>query len=177
MNVSHTKAIQVLLGIMMAFATSCLLVTNITPKKTSISERKQPNHFMKRHRAAICSLSSEPNLNIISSPQALTKTSSWRFRGHRLEFISALPPGDSSSLPAIILIHGFGANSRHWRFNLQPLSQAGFRVFALDLIGFGMGDKPMNETYTFDTWSDQIRFFIRKLVLWQLCKHQSTIQG
>src|SRR5664279_4443750 len=42
----------------------------------------------------------------------------------------------------VILIHGLGADSRHWAANIGPLSQ-NFHVIALDLIGYGQSDKPL----------------------------------
>ena len=36
-----------------------------------------------------------------------------------------------------MLLHGFGASSDHWRNNAYFLEKAGFRVYSLDLIGFG----------------------------------------
>jgi pimeloyl-ACP methyl ester carboxylesterase len=42
----------------------------------------------------------------------------------------------------VILIHGLGADSRHWAANIGALSQ-NFHVIALDLIGYGQSDKPL----------------------------------
>ena len=39
--------------------------------------------------------------------------------------------------PAVLLLHGFGASSAHWRRCAPLLAARGYRVFALDLIGFG----------------------------------------
>ena len=45
------------------------------------------------------------------------------------------------SKPAVILIHGFGASVEIWQHNILALSK-GYRVYALDLVGFGCSDKP-----------------------------------
>lgn len=37
--------------------------------------------------------------------------------------------------PTILLVHGFGASAYHWRSNIPALVQAGYRVFAVDLLG------------------------------------------
>lgn len=42
----------------------------------------------------------------------------------------------------LLLIHGFGGNSYTWRYLIDPLAQAGYHVWSLDLIGFGQTDKP-----------------------------------
>ena len=42
----------------------------------------------------------------------------------------------------MVLLHGFGASSSHWRHNAAPLTEAGYRVYGLDLIGFGRSEQP-----------------------------------
>ena len=49
---------------------------------------------------------------------------------------------DSGEGPAVLLLHGF-PDSRHlWRHQVGPLVDAGYRVIAPDLRGFGESDKP-----------------------------------
>lgn len=66
---------------------------------------------------------------------------------------------------AIILVHGFGASWGHWRKNIPVLAQ-NYRVFAIDLIGFGASAKPDPQliNYTFETWSNLIADFTREVV-------------
>lgn len=42
--------------------------------------------------------------------------------------------------PVLILIHGFGASVEIWQHNIEPLSKF-YRVYAIDLVGFGRTDK------------------------------------
>ena len=42
-----------------------------------------------------------------------------------------------SGSPVILLIHGLGVNSESWVYQLQPLSDAGFRPIPIDVPGFG----------------------------------------
>ena len=42
----------------------------------------------------------------------------------------------------VVLIHGFPETSHEWRFQMQPLVDAGFAAFAPDVRGFGKTDKP-----------------------------------
>lgn len=58
----------------------------------------------------------------------------------------------------IILIHGFGASIGHWRKNIPVLAAAGYRVFAIDLLGFGGSDKPPLN-YTLELWQALLQDF------------------
>lgn len=58
----------------------------------------------------------------------------------------------------LVLIHGFGASLGHWRKNIPVLAEAGYRVFALDLLGFGGSDKPALD-YTLELWQQQVKDF------------------
>jgi len=49
---------------------------------------------------------------------------------------------DAGAGTAVIFIHGLGASMYAWRKNLAPVIAAGYRVIALDLLGFGSSDKP-----------------------------------
>jgi len=64
----------------------------------------------------------------------------------------------------LVLIHSFspGASSYEWRKNIDNLSQQ-FRVYALDLLGFGLSDHPAID-YTPETFTDLIHDFIREAV-------------
>lgn len=57
--------------------------------------------------------------------------------------------GDESA-PAMILIHGFCASTFVWSDVLVPLSEMGFRVVAVDLLGFGFSEKPEAGEYTIE---------------------------
>ncbi len=64
----------------------------------------------------------------------------------------------------LLLIHGFGpgASSYEWRKNVDALSQD-FRVYVLDLLGFGLSDRPAID-YTAETFADLINDFIREVI-------------
>ena len=49
--------------------------------------------------------------------------------------------GDPNAEEAMLLIHGFGANTNHWRFN-QPVLAKQAPTYAIDLLGFGRSDQP-----------------------------------
>ncbi|MGA1602463.1 MAG: alpha/beta fold hydrolase [Prochlorothrix sp.] len=85
----------------------------------------------------------------------------WQWRGQRIAYQQAGTTG-----PALVLIHGFGASSLHWRKNLEVLGET-HRVYALDLLGFGRSAKPTPNqplSYTFETWGQQVLDFCREVV-------------
>jgi pimeloyl-ACP methyl ester carboxylesterase len=61
-----------------------------------------------------------------------------RMKGDNVE-LSVLDEGEG---PAVLLIHGFPDSARLWRHQIATLTDAGFRVVAPDLRGYGDSDKP-----------------------------------
>ena len=85
----------------------------------------------------------------------------WQWRGFNIGYQQA---GDQG--PAVVFVHGFGANCGHWRKNIPVLAKS-CRCYAIDLIGFGASDKPepnVDVTYTFDTWGQQVADFCKQVV-------------
>ena len=69
----------------------------------------------------------------------------------------------NSGMP-LIFIHGIGAgaSSFMWRKNFDDLAND-FPVYALDLLGFGLSDKPATASYSADLYVDLISDFIREV--------------
>jgi pimeloyl-ACP methyl ester carboxylesterase len=67
--------------------------------------------------------------------------------------------------PPVLFIHGIGAGARAfmWRRNFLPLARD-FRVYALDLLGFGYSEKPPNVPYSADLYVELISDFLREVV-------------
>jgi pimeloyl-ACP methyl ester carboxylesterase len=59
-------------------------------------------------------------------------------------------------------VHGFGASIYHWRHQIPNLSKDR-PVYAIDLLGFGLSDKPLVE-YSAELWRDQVGAFIEEVV-------------
>jgi len=59
----------------------------------------------------------------------------------------------------LVLVHGFGASIGHWRKNIPVLAAGGYKVFALDLLGFGRSDKPIDLTYELELWQRLLKEF------------------
>ena len=66
--------------------------------------------------------------------------------------------------PPLVFIHGVGAGSSSfmWRKNFDVLSRD-FQVYAVDLLGFGLSDKPSTVPYSADLYVDLITDFIREV--------------
>ncbi|HEY9662437.1 MAG TPA: alpha/beta fold hydrolase [Allocoleopsis sp.] len=84
----------------------------------------------------------------------------WQWRGHSIHYVKAGEP--QSHRPPLLLVHGFGASTDHWRKNLVGLSQD-FEVWAIDLLGFGRSAKPAIE-YSGELWRDQLHEFIAEVI-------------
>lgn len=61
--------------------------------------------------------------------------------------------------PAIVLIHGFGCTTATWQKNIDELAKR-FRVYALDLKGFGLSAKPKDGQYHLDAFTQHVRGFL-----------------
>jgi pimeloyl-ACP methyl ester carboxylesterase len=87
----------------------------------------------------------------------------WLWRGYRVQWLA-----QGSGQP-IVLLHGFGASIGHWRKNIPVLAAAGYRVYAIDLLGFGGSQKPPID-YSMELWQDLVldfwAEFIQEPALW-----------
>jgi pimeloyl-ACP methyl ester carboxylesterase len=91
----------------------------------------------------------------VTSNQTLQSTFEkefWTWQGHKIQY-TVMGTGKP-----LVLIHGFGASIGHWRKNIPVLASAGYRVFALDLLGFGGSDKPPLK-YTVEVWVELLKDF------------------
>ena len=85
--------------------------------------------------------------------------------------------GEGNEIP-LLLIHGFGASSEHWRNNAIQFANAGFCVFSIDLIGFGKSDQPTAKQFGYLNnlvWANQIIKFIEQIINAKQSKKVSII--
>jgi pimeloyl-ACP methyl ester carboxylesterase len=91
--------------------------------------------------------------------------SAWQSGGsyfsHRGQRIFFRVSGEST-LPALLLIHGFPTASWDWEALWQPLS-AQFQLIALDMMGFGFSAKPINYPYSILDQADSCEALLRNL--------------
>jgi pimeloyl-ACP methyl ester carboxylesterase len=83
----------------------------------------------------------------------------WQWRGQAIHYVQA---GGQSDRPPLLLVHGFGASTDHWRKSIAGLSTE-FQVWAIDLLGFGRSAKP-DWQYSGDMWRDQLHEFIQIVI-------------
>ncbi|WP_088242807.1 alpha/beta fold hydrolase [Calothrix rhizosoleniae] len=76
----------------------------------------------------------------------------WNWQGYNIQY-TVMGTGKP-----LVLIHGFGASIGHWRKNIPVLANAGYQVFALDLLGFGASEKAPID-YTMEVWVELLRDF------------------
>ncbi|XP_010671998.2 uncharacterized protein LOC104888671 [Beta vulgaris subsp. vulgaris] len=98
------------------------------------------------------------SLKSLSEEEELNSTRFWRWNGHLIQYTVSGCEG-----PAILLVHGFGAFFEHYRDNLSDIADAGNRVWALTLLGFGQSEKP-NIVYSELMWAELLRDFIVEVV-------------
>jgi pimeloyl-ACP methyl ester carboxylesterase len=69
----------------------------------------------------------------------------------------------SHTSPAIILIHGFASSTLVWSKVFLELAASGFRVIALDMLGYGYSGKPRNGEYTIARQASLVMQLLDKL--------------
>ncbi|CAM0944914.1 unnamed protein product [Alopecurus aequalis] len=80
----------------------------------------------------------------------------WTWKGRKIHYV------EQGSGQPIVLIHGFGASAFHWRYNIPELAKK-YKVYAVDLLGFGWSEKALVE-YDATIWMEQVSDFLREVV-------------
>ncbi len=70
--------------------------------------------------------------------------------------------GDASK-PPLVLIHGYTASLYVWKSVAPLLAEAGFRVIAVDLLGFGYSEKPSWFDYSIQSQARMVSRFMNRL--------------
>jgi pimeloyl-ACP methyl ester carboxylesterase len=84
----------------------------------------------------------------------------WQWQGNSIYYLCAGEPQQDK--PPLLLVHGFGASTDHWRKNIVQLQEQ-FQVWAIDLLGFGRSAKPKQE-YGGNLWREQLHDFITEVI-------------
>ncbi|MBE9028738.1 alpha/beta fold hydrolase [filamentous cyanobacterium LEGE 11480] len=83
----------------------------------------------------------------------------WSWRDYQIYYVQA---GQNPDKPPLLLVHGFGASTDHWKKNIAAL-QTEFEVWAIDLLGFGRSTKADTQ-YSADLWCNQLNDFINQII-------------
>ncbi len=104
------------------------------------------------------------------SVQAALPNTSWSYLGHDVHCLSSRPSQQAKDVllkkedgPALLLLHGFGASTDHWRHNIPVLSKA-YEVHAIDLLGFGRSAKPAGLNYGGALWRKQVVAYVKERI-------------
>jgi pimeloyl-ACP methyl ester carboxylesterase len=75
-------------------------------------------------------------------------------RGNRIHYY------EGGSGAAVVLVHGLGSRAEDWANLMPQLKQAGFHVYAIDLLGYGRSARPANATYSISEEAHYVEDFI-----------------
>jgi pimeloyl-ACP methyl ester carboxylesterase len=84
--------------------------------------------------------------------------------GRRVHYYAT---GPSTGRP-VVLVHGLGGRSEDWRYLVPYLVKAGYRVYALDLPGYGQSDRPADFSYSVPAEAAVVVAFLDALSLRQI---------
>jgi len=79
--------------------------------------------------------------------------------GHGVRTLFAGDPRD----PPLVLIHGHSMNSTYWYRNFDDLVNMGYYVIALDMVGWGLSDRP---DFRGTKAEDCVSFYLDPFVAW-----------
>ena len=102
-------------------------------------------------------------MNSIYKSGEADESNYWNWNGFKI-FWSV--KGKDNTYP-MILLHGFGASSKHWRNNSDYFAKKGYSVYSIDLIGFGNSAQPgIREIKKLDNgvWCNQVSDFIKQVI-------------
>ncbi|MEM9136241.1 MAG: alpha/beta fold hydrolase [Cyanobacteria bacterium P01_F01_bin.42] len=99
---------------------------------------------------------SSPSKNPDGQKPNTSGVQSWTWRGFNLRY---RVEGEGTPL---ILLHGFGASLDHWRKNIPTLAES-YRVYAIDLLGFGQSEKPAMG-YSLELWERMLWDFLEEII-------------
>jgi hypothetical protein len=95
-----------------------------------------------------------PELRFTQIPAA----SRGRYRGDRFSYMEL----GATEAPALVLLHGIGANSMHWRFQFAGFADR-FRVIPWNAPGYMLSDNLVAETPICRDYADALSHFLHTL--------------
>lgn len=78
-----------------------------------------------------------PSKNPQGTPNRL-----WEWRGQQIRYQALGDERLPRDALSVVFVHGLFVNADHFRNNLPALAEAGYRAYAIDLLGYGYSSKP-----------------------------------
>jgi pimeloyl-ACP methyl ester carboxylesterase len=78
-------------------------------------------------------------------------------RGNRIHYYE----GGGRGTP-VLLVHGLGSRAEDWANLMPQLKQAGFHVYAIDLLGYGRSARPANASYSISEEAQYVEEFLAR---------------
>ena len=97
---------------------------------------------------------------LLYAPGGTLPTPGRRFDKRMAELMLAFT--EKGAGPVVVLIHGFPLCGRMWEPQMEALAQAGYRVVAPDLPGFG-ASPPLDEMASMDAYADAVIALLDRL--------------
>lgn len=104
---------------------------------------------------AMCACSYHYTLDQVALQHIQNDKTFWSWEKGRIHYIES-----GKGEQHVVLLHGFGANTFTWKNQIDLLSQEGFHVWAIDFLGFGLSDKPLETEYSIELYRKQIEDFL-----------------
>lgn len=76
--------------------------------------------------------------------------------GNRIHYYEG---GHATGTP-VLLVHGLGGRAEDWANLMPQLKDAGFHVYAIDLLGYGRSARPANATYSVPEEAQYVEAFL-----------------
>ena len=77
----------------------------------------------------------------------------------------------------VLLLHGFGTNASLWRPVSRRLAEQGYVALAVDLLGHGESDRPVEVPYDLTTHADALERVLAALRLEATCPEPAVVIG
>lgn len=95
----------------------------------------------KRPVSLVSSVSSSPTASATSSSTSLSSLST---------SLGDVGDGYTPNAPVAVLLHGHSMCATYWYRNIDDISSLGYRVLAVDLLGWGRSSRPHSKVHTAD---------------------------
>lgn len=81
-------------------------------------------------------------------------------QGNRIHYYE----GGSVTGAPVLLVHGLGSRAEDWANLMPQLKNAGFHVYAIDLLGYGRSARPVDATYSVPEEAQYVETFLSQHV-------------